>query len=193
VRYPPEHKARTREKIVKAACRCFREKGLKGISVADLMEATGLTHGGFYSHFASKDTLVAEAVTKMLQQSQQYLEQWGKAPPGKRPLDVIVDNYLSKLHRDNPASGCPLPILGAEVARGSDEARAALTAKVKDIVAVLDEFASGSQPQDRQGVAIGILSGIVGAMVLARAVDDQSYSDQILELCRQFLKHASSE
>lgn len=193
MRYPPEHKARTREKIVKTACRCFREKGLRGVSVADVMEAVGLTHGGFYSHFAAKDALVAESITNMLEQSQQYLEQWGKAPPGNRSLDVIVDNYLSKPHRDNPASGCPLPILGAEVARGSDEARAALTAKVKDIVAVLDEFAAGSQPKNRQAVAIGILSGIVGAMVLARAVNDQSYSDQILGLCRQFLKHASSE
>jgi len=190
VRYSPEHKARTREKIVKTACRCFREQGVKGVSIADLMEAMGLTHGGFYSHFASKDALVAEAITKLLEQSQQSLETWGKVREGKHPLDVIVDNYLSKGHRDNPAAGCPLPILGPEISRGSPEVRSALTAKVKDIVEVLDRFAASGKEGSRETVAVGLLAAIVGGMVLARATNDECCSDEILSSCRAFLKNA---
>jgi TetR/AcrR family transcriptional repressor of nem operon len=190
MRYSPEHKARTREKIVKAACRCFREQGIKGVSIADLMEAMGLTHGGFYSHFASKDALVAEAITKLLEHSQQYLETWGKVPAGKQPLDVIVDNYLSKGHRDNPAAGCPLPILGPEIARGSPEVRSALTTKVKDIVELLDRFAASGNEQSRETIAVGVLAAIVGGMVLARATNDEHFSDAILSSCRAFLKNA---
>src|SRR5262249_23961174 len=84
-RYSPDHKARTREKIVKTACRCFREQGIKGVSIADLMEAMDLTHGGFYSHFASKDALVAETIKRLLEQSQRYLENLVQRPLGQAP------------------------------------------------------------------------------------------------------------
>lgn len=84
-RYSPDHKARTREKIVKTACRCFREQGIKGVSIADLMEAMDLTHGGFYSHFASKDALLAEAIKRLLEQSQRYLENLVQRPLGQAP------------------------------------------------------------------------------------------------------------
>src|SRR5262249_60538016 len=177
MRYSPEHKARTREKIVKDACRCFREQGIKGVSIADLMEAMGLTHGGFYSHFASKDALVAEATTKLLEHSQQYLETWGKVPAGKRPLDVIVDNYLSKGHRDNPAAGCPLPILGPEIARSGPEVRSALTAKVKDIVELLDRFAASGSEQSRETIAVGGLAAVVGGMGVGGAPDGGDFAD----------------
>src|SRR5262249_23571295 len=155
---------------------------------ADLMEAVGLTHGGFYSHFASKDALVADAISDGLEQSREYLLDWGgKGSANRKPLEIIIDNYLSKAHRDHLPSACPLPLLSAEIARGKPKAKAAFATKVKEIMAALNAFAASSRPRDRDVVAIGVLSGIVGAMLLARATDDPQYSDQILTSCREFL------
>ena len=160
------------------------------MSLADLMQAAGLTHGGFYSHFRSKDALVAEAIAVTLAQSGQRLERWGAASGRKRPLDAVIDNYLSVGHRNKPGIGCPLPTLGAEIARGSPAARDALTAELKGFIAGIDRIAARSGARNRQAAAMGVLSGIVGAMVLARAVSDGKRSDQILALTRRFLKAA---
>jgi TetR/AcrR family transcriptional repressor of nem operon len=192
VRYSKEHNARTRATIVKTACRCFREQGIDGISVSGLMSAAGLTHGGFYCHFASKETLVAEAVKHGLEESRQYLDKWARdARTGESPFEVIIRNYLSKLHRDNPATGCPLPALGPEIARGGAKPRTALTVKLKEIVSTLVGFAKTATPQERQTRAIGLLSTIVGAMVLARATNDADFSDLILRDAKSFLFDAS--
>jgi len=188
VRYSKEHKARTREKILKIACRCFREKGINGVSVVDLMAAADLTHGGFYSHFASKDSLVAEAVRHGFEERFQYLQRWGRdARNGESPLEVVIKNYLSQPHRDNAATGCPIPALGAEIARGSTKARTVLTAKLKEIIGVLDGFAEARTPRERRAKSIGLLSALVGAMVLARATNDPDFSNAILRASKRFL------
>jgi len=151
----------------------------------------GPTHGGFYGHFASKDALIAEAITHRLEESRKLLVKLGgRAPEGGRPLEVIIDTYLSIPHRDNVATGCPLPMLGADIARGKRRAKAALSAKVKEIVAALEAFAAAGGSDDREAVAIGVLSGMIGGMVLARATDDEQCSDEILRSCREFLKQA---
>src|SRR6201987_5268492 len=116
-----EEGAETRKRIVRAAARKFREQGIVATGLADLMKAAGLTHGGFYKHFASKDQLVAEATTAALDT---VLEE-GAGHPG---TGAAVSAYPSARHRDNPASGCPLAALGGELARCDKEARAAATA-----------------------------------------------------------------
>jgi len=191
MRYSAEHKARVRKTIVKGACRCFKEAGIEGVSIADLMEAVGLTHGGFYSHFVSKDALAADAISEGLEQSREYLLDWGgKASASRKPIEIIINNYLSTAHRDHIPSACPLPLLTADIARGKPKAKAAFAVKVKEIMAVLNAFAASSGTRDRDVVAIGVLSGMVGAMLLARAIDDPQYSDQILKASREFLKQA---
>lgn len=191
MRYAAEHKAQTRDKIVKAACRCFKQQGLDGAGVADIMKVADLTHGGFYGHFTSKDALAAEAIRESLHVSLSYLRRWGGgARAGQQPLHVIIDNYLSIIHRDNVPTGCPMPLLSADIARSGRNAQSALTAKLKEIIDALEQFAAAARPRDQQTVAIGVLAGIVGGMLLARATDDKARSDQILAATAAFLKQA---
>jgi TetR/AcrR family transcriptional repressor of nem operon len=192
VRYSAQHKAQTRNRIVAAAGRRFNTEGLKGAGVADVMKAADLTHGGFYGYFSCKDELVAETVRDGLDASLRYLKRWGDgAGKGRHPLHAIIDNYLSALHRDNVATGCPLPALGADVARGDRTARSALAGKLREILDALAEFAA-AQARDGETVAIGVLSGLVGGMVLARATGDAAHSERILAATAAFLKRATA-
>jgi TetR/AcrR family transcriptional repressor of nem operon len=191
VRYSAEHKAQTRERIVKAACRCLKERGFKGASVADIMQAAKLTHGGFYSHFSSKDELEAEAIREGLNLSLKYLKRWGDgARADQKPLHVIIDNYLSAAHRANVPTGCPLPALSADVSRGGRAAKSALTAKLREIHEALESFAATTRPQDGGMVAIGVLSGLVGGLLLARATDNKARANQIIAATAVFLRRA---
>src|SRR5215470_16137979 len=117
MRYSKEHKFQTHARIVKRAAVKLREKGAHGIGVADLMKEAGLTHGGFYAHFDSRDALVIEAVTHAMDRS---TEKWRKmvseTPPEKR-LAKMVENYLTAAHRDDPGHGCAVPALSADIAR----------------------------------------------------------------------------
>src|SRR5579864_1433766 len=123
MRYSREHKAQTHARIVRRASVKLREKGAHGIGVADLMKDAGLTHGGFYAHFASREALVIEAFTHAMDRS---TERWRKlaeqVPPEKR-LARVVNSYLTTIHRDDPGSGCAIPALGAEIARESARTR----------------------------------------------------------------------
>jgi len=153
------------------------------------MESIGLTHGGFYNHFGSKEALVAETIEQSLERfRQQFDANVRAAPAGKPALEVLVDFYLTNLHRDSVATGCPLPALGAEVARGPKSARAALTAKVKEIVGLFDKFARAEGWSDPEPTVIALLAAGVGGILLARAVNDDAYSDAIIRSCRDFLK-----
>jgi len=190
VRYSLGHKAGTRKKIVTAACRCLKERGIKGTGVCELMKLAGLTHGGFYMHFASKDALVIEAIVHSLEESRQSFDRWGRmAPEDKQPLHAIIDNYLSFGHRENVPMGCPMPTLGADVARSGAATKAAATAKLEEIIRVLGRYVAGGTQREREKIAIGLLAGIVGAMLLARATD-RALSDQFLAVTAQFLKDA---
>ena len=192
MRYPADHKAKTHAKILDVACRCFRERGIRNVSVADVMAAADLTHGGFYSHFKSKDALVADVIRHGLDESLKYIERWGLGTQGgAEPLATIINNYLSSRHRDNVGSGCPLPLLGPEIARGNAAAKRAFDDKVKEIITVLGHFiASNAATAHPDATAITVLATIVGGMLLARATGDPAYSDWILQTCRQVLTDA---
>src|SRR5258706_1521587 len=137
MRYPKEHKARTRQKIVEIAAREFREKGLEGVGVADLMASAGLTHGGFYAHFGSKEALVEAACRHGVAATIETLDfRARQAPPGEG-LRTIVRTYLSRAHRDDAARGCIMPSLAGEIARRAPETRKAFTDQLRAFAAVI--------------------------------------------------------
>lgn len=175
-----EQAALNRERIVETAARLFREKGYDGIGVADLMKSAGLTHGGFYGHFASKEDLMVEACQHALEKS---LEGWrtkiAQAP--QQALPAIVDSYLTARHRDQPGTGCPAAAMGVDVARMSPGARPAFTQATQQQFAMLQELMPDGAPERRRQQAIATFSAMVGAMVLARSIDDEALSQEILD------------
>src|ERR1700710_2874681 len=130
MRYSREHKQETHARIVKKASVRLREKGAHGIGVADLMKDAGLTHGGFYAHFDSREALVIEAFAYAMDRSTDRWRQLaGQAAPGQG-LSTIIESYLSPQHRDNPGAGCAVPALSAEIARESPKTRKAFASKL---------------------------------------------------------------
>jgi TetR/AcrR family transcriptional repressor of nem operon len=179
VRVSREQFTENRQRILEAAGRLFREKGLEGVGVDGIMNEAGLTHGGFYGHFASKADLAEQACAAALGRSTAKWEALTHGPP-EAGLAEIVRSYLSKRHRDDPGSGCVFAALGAEVARRSDAVRATVTKGVQAQLGILERVAGGRSKPKRREKAIGALSGLVGAMVLARLVDDPALSNEIL-------------
>lgn len=175
-----EQAALNRERIVDVAARLFREKGYDGIGVADLMKNAGLTHGGFYGHFASKEDLMIEACQHALNKS---LEGWRAkvASDPQRALPAIIENYLTTRHRDQPGGGCPAAAMGVDAARMSPGARPAFTQATQQQFALLQDLLRDGAPEARRQQAIATFAAMVGAMVLARSVDDEALSAEILD------------
>src|SRR5580704_5075190 len=169
-------KAASHQRIVTAAAARIRRAGVDGLSVADLMREAGLTHGGFYRHFDSRDDLVAEAVEAALAHGSKRAEAAARQG-GPEALAATIDVYLSPLHRDKPETGCAVAALPADIARSSERARAAYTAQVRRYLDLLAGLTPAGDPDD----PYLILATLVGAVALARAVDDPGLSDQILE------------
>jgi len=176
MRVTREKAAENRERIVAAASQLFREKGFDGVGVDAIMAGVGLTHGGFYRHFRSKDELAAEAVSRGLAASAAKQDDCSS-------LRDFVAGYLWPAHRDDPGGGCVIAALGSDIARQGQGVRRALTAYVGEHLARLARRIGGRRQAARQR-AIATLSGLVGALVLARAVDDPALSDEILAAAR---------
>ena len=139
MRYSREHKLETHARIVKRASVRLREKGAHGIGVADLMKDAGLTHGGFYAHFDSREALVIEAFAYAMDRSTERWRKLGEQTPPDKRLAAIVDSYLTTMHRDDPGHGCAVPTLGAEIARESPKTRKAFAAKLEQMVDMIAE------------------------------------------------------
>jgi TetR/AcrR family transcriptional regulator, transcriptional repressor for nem operon len=179
-------KARTRERLVETASHEFRANGVAGTSIPTLMERIGLTHGTFYAHFDSKDALVAEAYVCGLNETvERLLHRAETAPPG-RELNAVIDRYLSAEHRDDPAGGCVLPALAGEVRREPAEVRHAFTEELRRYFDRLAPLLPNQDARARADHELILASGMVGAVLLARAVDDPALSDRILDACREF-------
>jgi TetR/AcrR family transcriptional repressor of nem operon len=181
-----DHKDRTRARIVEAAARAFRERGVEPVAIADVMHAAGLTHGGFYAHFRSKDALVAEATVRGLADSRSAFLADAAAASPQAPLREIIRRYVSRSHRDRPAEGCAMPALAAEIAREPADVRHAFTAALGDFVTQLANYVPGDTPDARRDAALVLASGMAGAVALARAVDDRALSDRVLLAARRF-------
>lgn len=184
VRYPRGHKEKTRDQIVDTAARAFREEGVAGVGIGELMGRAGLTHGGFYAHFASKDALVAEACSRAVDQTWAQMNALvAQAPPGEE-LATFIRGYVSRTHRDDPGGGCMMPTIGSEMARQDPDVRAAFTAQVRR---VLENVQALMPPTpDREDRALTLLAGMAGAVLLSRAIGDPATSDRILKLNRDF-------
>jgi TetR/AcrR family transcriptional regulator, transcriptional repressor for nem operon len=179
MRVTKEQAAENRGRIIDVASMLFRRKGFDGIGVADLMKSAGLTHGGFYGHFASKDDLAAKAYSHAIAAT---ADRWS-ALADDRPADAlraIAASYLSARHRDNPGAGCPMVALGSDVARGDSSLRRAFTEGLRPLIDVLTQIAPGRSKASQREKALATMAGLVGAVILARAVDDPALSEEIL-------------
>ncbi|MGI5126901.1 TetR/AcrR family transcriptional regulator [Pseudonocardia sp. CA-107938] len=184
--------ARHHDQIVDAASRLFRERGVDGVGVPEVMAAAGLTHGGFYRHFPSKDALAAAAVHAAFAQRADRLrelhEEHGGDPAATRA--AFVEQYLSSTHRDAPERGCPNAALAVEIARSEpgSAVRAAYGPAVRDSVARIAELAEqGADQREREDAALRDLAALVGAVVLARATAGDEISDRVLAAVREGL------
>jgi TetR/AcrR family transcriptional repressor of nem operon len=185
MRYSKEHKLETHARIVKKASVRLREKGAHGIGVADLMKDAGLTHGGFYAHFDSREALVIEAFGYAMDRA---TERWRKlaaeTPPEKR-LATIVDSYLTPVHRDDPGHGCAIPALSAEIARESPKTRKAFAAKLEQMIGMIAEQMPDLPRKTARKQAMASLATMMGTLVLARVAGSGEFSDDILGAGRE--------
>jgi TetR/AcrR family transcriptional repressor of nem operon len=177
VRYPAAETAEKHERILSEASRLFRERGLAGVSVGDLMQAADLTHGSFYNHFDSKETLIAECIAHVGADAAKLIDAAEPTVAGKRGF---VSQYLSLAARDDPGGACLMPPLGAEIAR-EPFARSAMTGYVRGFIdRLMSHFPWPTAANARRDV-IRMTTSLVGALVLARAVDDDALSEEILQ------------
>jgi TetR/AcrR family transcriptional regulator, transcriptional repressor for nem operon len=174
-----EQAAASRERILEESSRLFRERGFDEVSVADLMRRAGMTHGGFYGHFASKQDLIVESVTRTLRKS---VAKWqriaGRSP--EDPVAAIARSYLSTEHRDRLETGCLVPALASEIGRQDEAVRHSLTDGVRALVDQLVELTPDGTDAAKRTEALALFASLVGAVTLARAVDDPAFSDEIL-------------
>jgi TetR/AcrR family transcriptional repressor of nem operon len=185
MRYRPGHKLRTRARILDAARRLFKTHGYPGTGVDAIMAAEGLTAGGFYAHFDSKEALLAETFAQAFEATREVLLRPLEGQRGVDWLRAVVRRYLSRAHRDNAADGCPLPTLGADVARTSETVRTQFQRYFEALADECERKLDGSPGLVRDQV-LANLAMCVGGLVLARAVSDAALSDRILRSCRRY-------
>ena len=180
-RTPGSTKAETHERIVEAAARAIREHGYAGASVADVMKQAGLTHGGFYAHFASREAMLEEALSCAAAEGYARLTAVGqRAEPG-RELEAIVASYLSDRHVAHPEAGCTLAALGTETARQAAGLRRVATRNVNAMARLLADQLPGGDTAENRDRALAMLSGMIGALIVARMVDDPALSKAVRE------------
>ncbi len=179
-------KARSHERIVQIASRRFRECGLEGVGLAKLMKEAGLTVGGFYKHFGSRDDLVAEAVAMAFDGSRAKIAQ-------KPTFAKLVDDYLSPAHRDDPGAGCAFSALTADLARSGTKIRSAATEEIRRNFERIAGLLKEQKAETRRGEAIFVFSALVGALGLSRVVNDDKLSCEILQTVAGRLKSMSKE
>ncbi|CAB3768942.1 TetR/AcrR family transcriptional regulator [Paraburkholderia humisilvae] len=179
--------AETRQRIVEAASNRFRLQGIGSTGLADFMGEAGLTHGGFYKHFASKEQVVQESVALAVDALRDKLHEASDAPPAGRGLKGIVDLYLSTEHRDNVMEGCPFVALSGELTRCSDEVRAVVTSGLTEVVELLVAQLPDMPVAAARKKAWVMLSTMVGALSIARMVNDDALSASILRDARKSL------
>ena len=180
MRYSETHKAETRDRVLKEAAKEIRAKGPDNVAVSGVMARAGLTHGGFYAHFPSKDALVKEAIGAMFADARKRTERIDAAGEPRAVLRAYVDFYLSPAHRDSRDRGCPLPTLSGDFARSLPATRERFGAGVEGIVSRLAGPLATLGYPDPQAESHALLAQLVGGVALARAVGDPGLSDAML-------------
>ncbi|WP_442782469.1 TetR/AcrR family transcriptional regulator [Collimonas fungivorans] len=167
-----EQVAENRTRILDAAARLFRERGFEGVTVAQIMNAASLTHGAFYGHFTSKDDLIVQACAHVLTPPE--------GDPHPQRMADFAAQYLSAAHRDDPGCACLFSTLGTEAVRAGDDVRHAMTESVRRQLEKFSQSAPGQTAEERRRAAVGSWSAMIGALMLARLVDDAELSDRLL-------------
>lgn len=185
-------KMRTHKRIINIASKRFREKGLAGFGIAELMKEAGLTVGGFYKHFDSRDDLVAEAVSSAFGAWKHRVD---AAKAGGPPVSIakLIDDYLNEAHRDNPGTGCAFSALAPEIARSDKQTRALTSEQVRNDIQLIGGLLPRTNKSSARSRAILTFSALVGAMSLARAVSDEALSREILKTVAERLKNSVSQ
>jgi len=178
MRYEKGHRETTRQRIIDVASAQFRENGVAAVGLAGIMAEAGLTNGAFYTHFESKEDLVQAVLLNALGRREQNLR---AALEAKTGVAAAIRDYLSARHRDGAGNGCPTAALVAEIARHPKKTRDAFTGKVAEIIALMAAQVRAGSAAERRPRAIAIYGMMVGALQLARAVNDRKLSDEILE------------
>ena len=185
MRYSKEHKQETHARIVKKASVRLREKGAHAIGVADLMKDAGLTHGGFYAHFDSREALVIEAFAYAMDRSTERWRKIAEQTPLDKRLATIVETYLTPVHRDDPGHGCAVPTLGAEIARESAKTRKAFAAKLEQMIDIMADQILDVPRKAARKQAMATLATMMGTLVLSRIAGSGEFSDEILGAGRE--------
>jgi TetR/AcrR family transcriptional repressor of nem operon len=182
-----DHKEQTHQRILDAAAAAFREHGVAGIGIADIMRRAGLTHGGFYAHFKSKDELVAEVLGAMAARRARTAEAVAERPSDEK-LMAVAEAYLTSRHREHPESGCMIAAIGGELARMAGPAKQSFGGNIRAWLDQLAEYAPADGADARRQQATGTYAAMIGGMILARGVEDPHEADRILADVRAFLQ-----
>lgn len=182
------HKERTRARILEEAALAMRERGHEGIGVADLMKRAGLTHGGFYAHFTSREDLVTHAVDRMFEDSRSMIARFEKADDPAGSLAALIDYYLSDRHRRAVSSGCAVAALGSEAGRMPTQARLRFQKGVNSFRGAVTRMVSALGIADADKLAASVINEMVGALMLARASSEEAEANQLLATARTQLK-----
>jgi TetR/AcrR family transcriptional regulator, transcriptional repressor for nem operon len=189
-RTAPSRKEVTHERIVDAAARAIRRSGYGGTAVADIMKDVGLTHGGFYAHFASREAMLAEAADRAGAEAVAASASIAAAVPPEQALQTLLRAYLSREHVDNAEKGCPVVALGSETPRQAPEVRRAATRRIKEMIDVVARQSPDWGQPGAHEKALVTVATMVGALLLARAVDERSLSDALRKAA---LKHLTAD
>ena len=181
MRYPPDHKERTRQKVLDLAAADLCVNGIERTGIAEIMQSAGLTHGGFYAHFASKDEMVAAAITQMFGHLTGKLETGMQHLGPAKTLDLFINSYLSTKHRDNPAQGCPIAALAGEVQRQPASTKHAYSVALQRYLRTIAALLPLENGEAQTDLAASLLMEMVGALLLARCVADNQASERVLE------------
>jgi TetR/AcrR family transcriptional regulator, transcriptional repressor for nem operon len=190
VRYSPEHKLETHRKIVKDASRRVRAEGLGGAAVSAVMKDAGLTHGGFYKHFGSKDDLLLESLREGFREIKDTLAHAAKASPPEEAWKAIVKAYLSLELCEHPEHGCPLAALSPELARADKNIKPQIVAELVNYKSAMLPFMPGQRTADKERAFFVIFSTMIGAVEIARILPDRAIREKVLAGTREFLLHS---
>jgi TetR/AcrR family transcriptional regulator, transcriptional repressor for nem operon len=189
MRYPKDHGQQTRRRIVENAYYGLRQNGADGLSVVDLMKLADLTHGSFYAYSKSRDALVVEALALAMDRTVAHWLDLTQGLPAEKGFDAVVEAYLSPRHRNNPARGCALPALAADIGRSGPEARRTFAGRLEKMIDIIAGLIPKRSPSDARQAAAGAIATMVGSIVLARAAGDKRLSDTLLEAGRQAVRN----
>ncbi|MGY9036336.1 MAG: TetR/AcrR family transcriptional regulator [Rhodobacterales bacterium] len=188
MRVSNQQAAENRERVIRASSRQFRQNGFDGIGISDLMKSAGMTHGGFYKQFKSKDNLIEEACTVAIEENLQF---WERASTGANgaSLEALFAAYLSPTHSDLRDTGCLLAALGADAPRSTGPIRQVFGRAINAYSAVLERLLPDVAARNKRQQSLAVLSQMVGALILSRAVEDDAFRREILEATVEGLQH----